>query len=54
MTQSWKNLVMGGRVGGQMDKSDFMGGCPTNVERPVHTKNVEQQSLKKYFLAVFL
>ena len=54
MTQSWKNLVMGGRAGGQMDESDFMVGCPTNVERPVHTKNVEQQFFKKYFLAVFL
>ena len=43
-----------GWAGGLMDESDFMGGCPTNVERPVHTKNVEQQFFKKYFLAVFL
>ena len=38
MIQSRENLVMDGRPDGrtdrQMDKSDFIGCCPTNVERP--------------------
>ena len=37
--QSWENLVTDGwtdrRTDGQMDKSDFIGRCPTNVEYPV-------------------
>ena len=35
MIQSWENLV----TDGQMDKSDLIGHCLTNVERPiVHIK----------------
>ena len=39
MIQSWENLVMDGRTDRQRDKqtgeSDFIGRCPTNVERPI-------------------
>ena len=38
MIQSWENLVTDGRTDertdGQTDESDFIGRCPTNVERP--------------------
>ena len=30
MIQSWENLV----TDRQMDENDFIGHCPTNVERP--------------------
>ena len=29
MIQSWKNLVTDGRTDGQVDDSDFIGGCPS-------------------------
>ena len=31
MIQFWENLVTDGRT----DESDFIGPCPTNVERPI-------------------
>ena len=34
MIQLWENLVTDGRTDGQTDESDFIGRCPTNVERP--------------------
>ena len=34
MIQSWENLVTDGQTDRQMDESDFIGRCPTNVERP--------------------
>ena len=34
MIQSWENLV----TDGQMDESDFIGRCPTNVERPTEVQ----------------
>ena len=34
MIQSWESLVTDGRTDGQTDDSDFIGRCPTNVERP--------------------
>ena len=41
MTQSWENLVTDGRTDAQRDKqtveSDFIGRCPTDVERPIVT-----------------
>ena len=33
MIQSRENLVTDGRTDGQTDESDFIGRCPTNVER---------------------
>ena len=39
MIQSWENLVTDertdGRTDGQRDESNFIGRCPTNVERPI-------------------
>ena len=35
MIQSWENLVTDGRTDARTDESDFIGGCPTNVERPI-------------------
>ena len=35
MIQSWKNLVTDNPIYRQMDKSDFVGCCLTNVECPV-------------------
>ena len=34
MIQSWENLV----TDGQMDEGDFIGRCPTNVERPTEVQ----------------
>ena len=34
MIQSWENLV----TDGQTDESDFIGRCPTNVERSINTQ----------------
>ena len=34
MILSWENLVMNEQVDRQMDKSDSIWGCPTNVEHP--------------------
>ena len=34
MIHSWENLVTDGRTDGQTDESDFIGRCPTDVERP--------------------
>ena len=34
MIQLWENLVTDGRTDRQTDESDFIGRCPTNVERP--------------------
>ena len=34
MIQSWENLVTDGQTDRQMDESNFIGRCPTNVERP--------------------
>ena len=34
MIQSWVNLVTDGWTDRQTDVSDFIGRCPTNVERP--------------------
>ena len=34
MIHSWENLVTEGRTDGQTDESDFIGRCPTDVERP--------------------
>ena len=44
MIQSWENLVTNGRTDMNMDRetnrqpdeSDFIGLCPTNVERPIY------------------
>ena len=33
MIQYCENLVTDGRKEGQLDESDFIGRCPTNVER---------------------
>ena len=34
--QSWESLVADGRTDGRTDSdSDFIGRCPTNVERPI-------------------
>ena len=39
MIQSWENWVTDGRTDGQTDgqtdESDFIGRCPTNVDRPI-------------------
>ena len=35
MIQSWENLVKDGRTDEQTDESDFIGRCPSNVERPI-------------------
>ena len=35
MIQSWVNLVTDGRTDGQTYESDFIGRCPTNVERSI-------------------
>ena len=41
MTQSWENLVTDGRTDGRTERqtveSDFIGRCPTDVERPTVT-----------------
>ena len=34
MTQSWENLVMDGQTERLTGKSDFIGSCPTDAERP--------------------
>ena len=34
MIQSRQNLVTDGRTDRQTDESDFIGRCPTDVERP--------------------
>ena len=34
MIQSWENLVTDRRTDGHTYKSDFIGRCSTNVERP--------------------
>ena len=34
MIQSWENLLQDGRTDRQTEKSDFIGRCLTNVERP--------------------
>ena len=34
MIRSWENLVTNRRTERRTDKSDFIGRCPTNVERP--------------------
>ena len=43
MIQSWENLVTDGRTNrqrdGQADESDFIGRCPTNVERTIINVN---------------
>ena len=36
MIQSWENLVTDGRT---TDENDFIGRCPTNVERPIWVKS---------------
>ena len=44
MMQSWENLVADGqterrtdgKTDGQTDESDFIGHCPTNIERPTY------------------
>ena len=44
MMQSWENLVTDGgtegrtdgKTDGQTDESDFIGHCPTNVDRPTY------------------
>ena len=33
MIQPWENLVMNRRADRLRDESDFIGPCPTNVER---------------------
>ena len=38
MIQSSENLVTDGRTDGQADSSDFIGRCPTNLERPKQNK----------------
>ena len=38
MIQSWENLVTDEIRGGQTDESDFIGRCPTNVDRPKSEK----------------
>ena len=34
LIQSWENLKADRRTDGQTDESNFIGRCPTNVERP--------------------
>ena len=34
MIQFLENLVTDGRTDGRTDESDFIGHCPTNMERP--------------------
>ena len=47
MTQTWwENLV----TVGQMDKRDFKGHCPTNVERPKLHFNIRNNNSKEMFL----
>ena len=38
MIQSSENLVTDGRTDGQANDSDFIGRCPTNLERPKQNK----------------
>ena len=40
MIQSWENLVTDGQTNGQTDESNFIGRCPTNVERPRTNQNI--------------
>ena len=35
MIQSWENLVTDGQTDGPRDEKNFVGCCPTNVERPI-------------------
>ena len=35
MIQFWESLVKDRRTDGQRDGNDFIGRCPTNVERPI-------------------
>ena len=35
MIRSWENLSDGRRTDEQTDESDFIGRCPTNVERAI-------------------
>ena len=46
MIQFWENFVTYGRTNGnkdrQTDKSDFIGPCPTNVERPQVDAQLEE------------
>ena len=35
MIQSSEKLVTNGQTNRQMDESDFIGRCPTNVEHPI-------------------
>ena len=44
MIQSWENLV----TDGQTDKSDFIGRCPTNVERFIFIRRSIPKKLLKY------
>ena len=47
MIQSWENLVTDGRTDkrteGQKNESDFIGCCPTNVERLKVSEKREKQ-----------
>ena len=44
MIRSWENLVTDRRTDRRTDKSDFIGRCPTNVERP-KTVGLQKQPL---------
>ena len=35
MIQSWENVVTDRGSDGETDESEFLGPCPTNVERPM-------------------
>ena len=40
MIQSWENLVTDGWADGRTDESDFIGRCPSNVDRPKDEKHI--------------
>ena len=44
MIQSWENLVTDKQTDGQMDVSNFIWRCPTNIEHPKHKKEEENGS----------
>ena len=48
MIQSWENLLTYGRTDRQRDESDFIGRCPTKVERPKKDK-VRKEKILGYF-----
>ena len=51
MIQSWENLVTDGRTDRQTDESDFIGRCPTNVERPKYFLSFKDIDFHKYFFS---